>query len=663
MSYNKRPITSDDLKKINVVSEPQISRDGEKYAFVQKKIGDDLNYYSHLFIHHHTDDIPIQWTFGKVKDHSPRWSQDGTELAFVSNRSGMDQIWVMSSAGGEPRQLTAVKNGATNPIWSPNGKYLLFSTSLRADESITLVDENHTEDSDTQKEPVVVNKLRYKSDDKGFRKEKRSHLALLHLKTNEINILTDGDFDHHSADWSPDSRHIVFSANRDADEDVSNTLDLFIIDIETEDIIKLTDSSGVFSHANWSYDGKKIACIGHELKYKGATLNQVWVIDPLSKHRTCMTLKWDVQIGDAAISDIRSGHPNPGPVWSHDHKHLFFMASDHGITGIYQMDMDGEISAVHEEDNHVFGFSYHPQLDLFVMGISDPSNPGDFYKLNRNEKRKVRLTDVNVDFLREVHMSIPEPITTQADDGWEIHGWLMRPANYEEGQRYPLVLEIHGGPHAMYANTFFHELQVLAAQGYAVLYTNPRGSHGYGQTFVNACREDYGGKDYDDLMNAVDHVINTYDFIDEKRLGVTGGSYGGFMTNWIIGHSNRFKAAITQRSISNWTSFYGVSDIGFFFTDWEIGARMFDDPEKLWHHSPLKYVKNINTPLLIMHGEKDYRCPIEQGEQLFTALKHLDKTVTFLRFPDANHELSRSGPPTLRIERLNHMAQWFKKYL
>ncbi|WP_026700384.1 S9 family peptidase [Salibacterium aidingense] len=662
MGVNKRAITSEDLSKIRVVKEPQLSRDGEKYAFVQQMARNNQEYDSHLFIHHLTDDIPVQWTFGSVQDHTPRWSPDGTELAFVSNRSGTDQIWVMSSTGGEPRQLTNLKNGAAAPAWAPNGKYILFTTSLKKGEAVT-AEEEENGDTPAGPEPVVIEKLRYKSDAKGFRKGKRVHLGLLELKTNNIEILTDGEFDHHTAEWSPDSRQIVFSANRDVDEDVSNTLDLFIIDIETKDIIKLTNSTGVFSHANWSDDGRKIACIGHELEYKGATLNQVWIMDPLSKERTCMTLKWDVQIGDAAIGDIRSGHPNPGPVWSADQKHLYFLASDHGNTGIYQMDMAGEITPVHEEENHVFGFSYHPQLNLFVAGISDPSNPGDFYKIDINEKGKVRLTDVNADFIKDVHLSLPEPITAKGEDGWELQGWLMRPADYEEGQRYPLILEIHGGPHAMYANTFFHELQVLAAEGYAVLYTNPRGSHGYGQTFVDACREDYGGKDFSDLMRAVDHVLHTYDFIDETRLGVTGGSYGGFMTNWIIGHTDRFKAAVTQRSISNWTSFYGVSDIGFFFTDWELGARLFDDPEKLWHHSPLKYVNDIHTPLLIMHGENDYRCPIEQSEQLFTALKHLEKPVTFLRFPGANHELSRSGAPSLRIERLHYMINWFQKYL
>lgn len=215
----------------------------------------------------------------------------------------------------------------------------------------------------------------------------------------------------------------------------------------------------------------------------------------------------------------------------------------------------------------------------------------------------------------------------------------------------------------MYGQTFFHELQLLAAKGYVVLYTNPRGGHGYGQQFVDAVREDYGGKDYTDLMSAVDYALENYDFIDQERLGVTGGSYGGFMTNWIVGHTNRFKAAVTQRCISNWLSFYGVSDIGYFFTKWELGKNLLEDPAKLWDFSPLKYAENVETPLLIVHGELDFRCPIEQAEQMFVALKHLRKEVEFVRFPGANHELSRSGKPEMRIERLNHITRWFEEYL
>lgn len=204
-----------------------------------------------------------------------------------------------------------------------------------------------------------------------------------------------------------------------------------------------------------------------------------------------------------------------------------------------------------------------------------------------------------------------------------------------------------------------NEFQILAAEGYAVLYVNPRGSHGYGQDFVNAVRGDYGGSDYQDLMLAVDYVLAEFEFINETRLGVTGGSYGGFMTNWIVGHTNRFKAAVTQRSISNWISFYGVSDIGYYFTEWQIDGD-FRDVDKLWKHSPLAYVEKVETPLLILHSEKDYRCPIEQAEQLYISLKRLGKETKFVRFPEENHELSRSGKPSLRKNRLNYIVEWFR---
>ncbi len=273
-----------------------------------------------------------------------------------------------------------------------------------------------------------------------------------------------------------------------------------------------------------------------------------------------------------------------------------------------------------------------------------------------------QVTNVNRQLLDEVEVVAPEAVSYESTDGYTVHGWFMKPSGYQEGEKAPMILNIHGGPHAMYANTFFHEMQLLASQGYAVLYTNPRGSHGYGQTFVNAVRGDYGGGDYRDLMAAVDGALEQFDFIDRDRLGVTGGSYGGFMTNWITGHTDRFKAAVTQRCISNWISFYGVSDIGYYFSEWQIQADL-GDIDTLWKHSPLAYADQIKTPLLILHSENDYRCPIEQAEQLYIALKRKEKKTRLVRFPESDHNLSRTGKPELRLERLNHLTGWMNEYI
>ncbi|WP_018924113.1 S9 family peptidase [Salsuginibacillus kocurii] len=663
MGRNKRPMQAEDLLNISVVGELTLSPDGKTYMYTEQTVNEDHSYQKHLFMQPlDPNQEARQWTFGDVKDSHPAYSPAGDTIAFLSNRSGKNQIWILPVHGGEPQQLTHLKHGAGAPKWSPDGKSIYFSAPLAPDEDINSTTHVDEQKDEKQLKPLVVETLKYKSDSAGFHDEKRQQLVLCEVENGSCRKLTNADADHTPGSFSPDGRMVTFTANRERDADERLCQDVYTLDLITSDITRLTDSTGMYVQPVYSPDGSKIACLGHEYEFDGATINQIWIIDPVTKKRTCMTEKWDVQLGDAMIGDLRSV-PNPGPVWSKSGDNLLFTASDHGFTGLYQIDMEGEITTVYQEDNHVFTFGLHKESGKTILGVSDPSNPGDYFLLSPEEKGKRRLTDVNANFLKEVHVSIPEPITAKAEDGWEINGWILRPVDFDETRKYPLVLEIHGGPHAMYGQTFFHELQLLAAKGYVVLYTNPRGSHGYGQRFVDAVRGDYGGKDYTDLMSAVDHVLNTYDFIDQHRLGVTGGSYGGFMTNWIVSHTTRFKAAVTQRSISNWISFFGVSDIGFFFTKWEIGHHLLENPDKLWEHSPLKYAGNIETPLLILHGERDFRCPIEQAEQLYITLKHRGNEVKFVRFPEANHELSRSGQPALRLERLNHITTWFETHL
>ncbi|UTR09305.1 S9 family peptidase [Evansella sp. LMS18] len=658
----KRALTMEDLRRVNVLNEPHLSADGEKAVFVRQYITEKDEYTSHLFVQSVDDAEPVQWTFGKGRVSSPKFSPDGKFVVFVTSRGekAKPQLYLLSTAGGEAKQITELENGASQPVWSPDGRKILFTTSYKENEAPGEVKDS-AEEKDKKSQPLVVERLKYKSDAAGFLDGKRKQLALYTMTDDSVTFLTDGDFDCEPSGWSPDSTRIVYASNKQGDTAI--IADLYVMDIEAKESTLLTDSNGMFFNGSYSPDGSKIACFGHEREFSGATHLKLWIIDPETKERKCITPDWDVHLTDAAIGDIRSGHPNPGPVWSKDGEIIYLTASTQGNTNFYSVTLDGKIDELYTGSHHVYGYTVNPEKELAVLGVSSPVNPGEFYLFNLNTGKAEQLTNMNQSFLNEVHIQEPEEIRCKGEDGWEVHGWVLKPAGYEEGKKYPAILEIHGGPHAMYANTFFHELQLLAAEGYMVLYSNPRGSHGYGQKYVDACRGDYGGKDYTDLMSFLDACIDKYDAIDTERLGVTGGSYGGFMTNWIVSHNNRFKAAATLRSISNWISFYGVSDIGYFFTEWEIGTDVLKDPEKLWHHSPLKYVNNIETPLLILHGELDYRCPVEQAEQLFVALKHQDKETRFVRFPESNHELSRSGPPHLRFARLEELTGWFGKYL
>jgi len=670
----RRRLSADDLYKLVFVSDPQISPDGTKVAYVRTVIDEKTKEYRSNIWVVPTDESsePKQFTCGPKSDTSPRWSPDGTKLAFVSDRNGKKQIFVMSTQGGEAYQVTKMRRGAQNPVWSPDGRKIAFTAPIdpndKPEDYEKPLDKKSKEAEEKKKkeEPTILTRLKIKADaSMGLLGNKRTHIFVIDAEgKGPAKQLTCGEFDHSAPQWSPDGKYLTFSANRQKDADYQPWIsDIFVVLSEGGELRKLTGTEGPSNAPRWTPDGKFIIYVGHKMEYGSATLAKIWKVPFEGGDSVLLTGSFDRSVGDRMAGDVRFGASESGPAISPDGKTVYFLSSDSGKTSIYSVPVEGgDVKLVLGGKRQIYGFTMDASGTKMAVAVCDPKIPGDVGIFDLSTGYERMLTFENKDLLDQVYLSTPEGVPYEAKDGLKEFGWIMKPVGFKEGKKYPSILEIHGGPHSMYGSNFFFEFQLLAAKGYTVIYTNPRGGQGFGQEFVNAVIGDYGGKDFEDLMTWVDVALKK-EFIDEKRLGVTGGSYGGFMTNWVVGHTDRFKAAVTQRSISNWLSFYGVSDIGYTFTEREILGNPWKDTEKLWKHSPLAYVENVNTPLLIIHSENDMRCPIEQGEQFYVALKKLKKEVEMVRFPGSNHELSRGGKPVLRVARLNHIVRWFDNHI
>ena len=655
-------LTIEHLYALQSVTNPVLAPSNEEAVFIRTLIDkEDNKYYAHLFHVALESDEVTQWTFGKERISSPKWSPDGKRLAFLSNRNEKNQLYILQVLGGEAKQLTDVANGVSSFEWSPCGEKIWLASSVKRGKTMT---EPLEKEENKLPQAYVVDGMKYKMDGiggNGLRPQNQfTQIAVLHLAGERIEQFTSGDYHHNLVGISRDGKQLVIAVNRAENMDFEFRTPLYVVDIETKQETVLVDEAGYYGGATFSFDNRYIAYVGSDATYKNATHTQLYVYDTETKLTQNVTEMLDAPVGDLAVADVQQGVNAPAVVWTETNA-LYFQLSTMGDVRLYYADLDGSIFPASPEGEHIYSYDVARSGNWALITASNPTSPGELFYFDITTGERRQLTKFNEAFLNEVPLSTPEAIVYETAIG-DVHGWIMKPTNYEEGKKYPLIVEVHGGPHTMYANTFFYEMQLLAAQGYGVLYVNPRGSHGYSQSFVDSVRGNYGGGDYEDIMAGLDYALANYDWIDENRLGVTGGSYGGFMTNWIVGHTNRFKAAVTQRSISNWISFFGVSDIGYYFSEWQHFADM-KSVDKLWAFSPLKYAENVETPLLILHSEKDFRCPIEQAEQFYITLKSLGKEVGFVRFPESDHNLSRTGLPNLRIARLTQIVEWFEKYL
>jgi dipeptidyl aminopeptidase/acylaminoacyl peptidase len=623
--------------RLKFAGDPQIDPSGNRIAFTLSRSNEKKDGYD-KFIYMYDGNL-FQFTKGP-SDSSPRWSPDGKEIAFISASKDEKGSNLMSirSDGGEAVKITHFDDQITDLAWL-NSNELILSVALKA----------KRKNEDPKDDVHEIEKIPFWSNGEGFTYDVKVQLYLVG-KNGTKKCLTKEKGDIFTFVPSPDGKNVAFVEALDLERNPLVS-DLFVLKIGFGEPKKITNSNVAVGNICWSPNSKEMAVAISDLKHGSFTNERLWITNLNGNFTKICDV--DLAKGNSINSDSRGSSPNK--IFWRD-SGIYFMMTDGPLSKIYKF-FDGKVSEIINGDRSVSGFNVASNGNIAFLSMNFTSLDELYLYKSGKEKKISRLND-----LRNFSISVPEHFDVISSDGKKIDAWIMKPIDFQRGKKYPTILEVHGGPRTAYGNAFFLEFQMLTSNGFAVLFSNPRGSDGYGEEF-SYIHGTYGKRDYKDIMEVVDEAIKRFDFVDEKRLGITGGSYGGYMTNWVVTQTDRFKSAVSQRSISNWVSFFGTTDIGYFFGPDQLGGDPWSNPEGYAEMSPLTHVKNVKTPIMFIHSMEDYRCYMVEAFQFFTALRYLGKETELALFPSENHELSRSGKPYHRVKRLDLILDWFKKHL
>lgn len=641
MAQGPRPFAAADQDRLRSVSEARLAPDGATLAYVRGTVSvvDNRSTSEIVLVRTSTGAELSAWA-GAV----PRWSPDGRSIAYLGARGSQAGIWIREVGRGVDRFLAAApqsdawlgRGASKNFEWSPDGKWIAF---VAAGPAVA------PSGSDVK----VFSRIMYKTRT-GFTDDRRTHLWLVSAAGGEPRLLTPGSFDEHSVAWAPDSRRIAFVSDRSEDPDNTFSNDIFVLDIETGATTRLTSTRSAEFLPVWSPDGQWIAC-------------EAWVRTNNTKDSPAEDTK--VYVMPAAGGAPRRIAPRldrrlTEVTWHPSGKALYFSGGDRGANTIWRAGLaDSAAEEVVGGLAQSRGISFDAKGAQLAFIRTETTRPAEVFVTDLATRRERALTHLHDQWQAEVALQDAESFWFTSFDGTRVQGWVMKPAGFVEGRRYPAILNIHGGPHGAFGYAFADRHQLQAANGFGVVYINPRGSAGYGQAFSDGSLLNWGGGDFQDLMIGLDSALARHPWIDTTRLGVTGGSYGGFMTNWVITQTHRFKAAVAVASVSNMISFYGTS----LYTDLveaEFRGLPWNNYGMLWQWSPLAHVAGVTTPTLFIHGENDHDVPITQAEEMYVALRKQGVEATLARYPNEGHGFHE---PRHIADANRRTVEWFARHL